>query len=159
MQTGLTCNRWITCTQVSVRRLLESDIDLDQNHFNNGFQSIRELGIIQSYDKYMYEQSCITKFIKWKGSRIMLVVKKMWEKHTFRRNRHLHITLEGSRLGLLSSCLRASFRRCRGSSLITWQITRGPWATLLTWENSSKSINTYDYIITLIKRRKIPLFT
>ena len=32
--------------------------------------------------------------------------------------------------------------------------TRGPWATSLTWENSSISINTYDYIITLIKRRK-----
>ena len=53
-----------SCTQVSVRKLLESDIDLDQYHFNNGFQSIRELGIIQSYDKYMYEQSCITKVIK-----------------------------------------------------------------------------------------------
>ena len=32
--------------------------------------------------------------------------------------------------------------------------TRGPWATSLTWENSSKSINTNDYIIMLIKRRK-----
>ena len=31
--------------------------------------------------------------------------------------------------------------------------TRGPWATSLTWENS---INTYDYIITLIRRRKNP---
>ena len=35
--------------------------------------------------------------------------------------------------------------------------TRGPWATSLTWENSSNSIKTYDYIITLIKGRKNPL--
>ena len=32
--------------------------------------------------------------------------------------------------------------------------TRGPWATSLTWENSSN-----DYIITLIKRVKTPLST
>ena len=37
--------------------------------------------------------------------------------------------------------------------------TRGPWATSLTWEKEFKSINTYDYIIMLIKRRKKPLFT
>ena len=79
-----------SCTHVSVWRLLESDIDLDQYHFNNGFQSIRELGIIQSYDKYMYVQACITKVIKWKGSRNMLVVKKMWEREThFQREQAL----------------------------------------------------------------------
>ena len=33
-------------------------------------------------------------------------------------------------------------------------LTRDPWATLLTWEKQFKSINTYDYIIMLIKRRK-----
>ena len=79
-----------SCTQVSVRRLLEIDIDLDQYHFNNGPQSIRELRIIQSNDKYMYEQSCITKVIWWKGSRIILVVKKMWEREThFKREQAL----------------------------------------------------------------------
>ena len=33
-------------------------------------------------------------------------------------------------------------------------LTRGPWATSLTWENSSNHLTKYDYIITLIKRRK-----
>ena len=35
------------------------------------------------------------------------------------------------------------------------KVTRGPWATSLTWEQFN-SINTYDYIITLIKIRKKP---
>ena len=36
--------------------------------------------------------------------------------------------------------------------------TRGSWATSPTLRKQLKSLNTYDYIITFIKRRKNPLF-
>ena len=36
-------------------------------------------------------------------------------------------------------------------------VTRGPWGHIAHLNKKGKSLNTYDYMITLIKRRKNPL--